>query len=92
MSEWRSSLKGMETNDQNNVVGDKQYGVRMEVFPERDGNKLKIFATNSRYLVRMEVFPERDGNFNLFCRFDYTNQVVRMEVFPERDGNVKLEQ
>ena len=38
LSEWRSSLKGMETVS-NFVSGSIQFiAVRMEVFPERDGN------------------------------------------------------
>ena len=39
--------------------------VRMEVFPERDGNKLHDScdpAVSDVLKVRMEVFPERDGN------------------------------
>ena len=38
--------------------------VRMEVFPERDGNLNREVRGLSREIaVRMEVFPERDGNF-----------------------------
>ena len=63
-SEWRSSLKGMETN----LLKKRSLTVtlvRMEVFPERDGNKLHDScdpAVSDVLKVRMEVFPERDGN------------------------------
>ena len=38
--------------------------VRMEVFPERDGNYFNRFSqdVNEVFHVRMKVFPERDGN------------------------------
>ena len=37
-SEWRSSLKGMETTRSGPKLGSVPSFVRMEVFPERDGN------------------------------------------------------
>ena len=37
--------------------------VRMEVFPERDGNNsFALIFMSAIICVRMEVFPERDGN------------------------------
>ena len=63
--------------------------VRIEVFPERDGNwPTAETAEAASCLVRIEVFPERDGNFRHFgsLALPYT-LAVRIEVFPERDGN-----
>ena len=40
MSEWRSSLKGMETDGSKLWNFSVFVSVRMEVFPERDGNFL----------------------------------------------------
>ena len=38
--------------------------VRIEVFPEKDGNELENDDQVSpiKFYVRIEVFPERDGN------------------------------
>ena len=40
LSEWRSSLKGMETINVEIQYVIQEKTVRMEVFPERDGNYL----------------------------------------------------
>ena len=137
-SEWRSSLKGMETLILILILI-FPFLVRMEVFPERDGNvfhdldygfpisrqsewrsSLKGMETRFRsrapepagngsewrsslkgmetcitdvnchpisLLVRMEVFPERDGNILLKSLISPISKIVRIEVFPERDGN-----
>ena len=62
-SEWRSSLKGMETTSVRDVIHTFTSIVRMEVFPERDGNSEQRERRGVRVpSVRMEVFPERDGN------------------------------
>ena len=64
LSEWRSSLKGMETSLRYGKNFCKFFEVRMEVFPERDGNwEYGVFRDFVQFhYVRMEVFPERDGN------------------------------
>ena len=37
--------------------------VRIEVFPERDGNFMDLIIYKREFVaVRIEVFPERDGN------------------------------
>ena len=62
--------------------------VRMEVFPERDGNSHPVHEDALyRSWVRMEVFPERDGNSHPVHEDALYRSWVRMEVFPERDGN-----
>ena len=62
--------------------------VRIEVFPERDGNnKFPLAAESDRVSVRIEVFPERDGNLQSADNLRSFSQLVRIEVFPERDGN-----
>ena len=65
-SEWRSSLKGMETPGVFLIFYHPFDNVRMEVFPERDGNYSYCYhRQRSISLVRMEVFPERDGNTHI---------------------------
>ena len=63
LSEWSSSLKGMETASIITSNRDAFNIVRMELFPERDGNFLfLLWCQKAMFLVRMELFPERDGN------------------------------
>ena len=53
--------------------------VRIEVFPERDGNlwRLKLLRGNL-FAVRIEVFPERDGNVGTL-EFNTEGPCVRSE-------------
>ena len=88
LSEWSSSLKGMETQGEVQLPAKKPYFVRMELFPERDGNSLTgSRSAHTQIKVRMELFPERDGNDGLHERCPNCLFLVRMELFPERDGN-----
>ena len=77
----------METNT--TVLSTRlRLAVRIEVFPERDGNSLRPDDPNSAQRdVRIEVFPERDGNHSKAETIAYQIAHVRIEVFPERDGN-----
>ena len=44
------------------------FGVRMELFPERDGNRQIVsWIRNDNPAVRMELFPERDGNCVIYA-------------------------
>ena len=83
----------METGTTARPAWELNAGVRIEVFPERDGNEITPPSTETgTQLVRIEVFPERDGNLSLLleeCRDEVS--IVRIEVFPERDGNWRFE-
>ena len=53
----------METRVHPAAGVDDKRNVRIEVFPERDGNYFYTDILDSRlWIVRMKVFPERDGN------------------------------
>ena len=63
LSEWSSSLKGMETISRIPRTSGIHSFVRMELFPERDGNGHLRDPLHPKIIsVRMELFPERDGN------------------------------
>ena len=90
-SEWRSSLKGMETLGYVQAV-DSTFQVRMEVFPERDGNvhfvreRFRLRShTKSEWRSSLKGMETNSAQNDAFCGFC----MVRMEVFPERDGNFR---
>ena len=55
----------METFSYIHAPSESAKHVRMELFPERDGNVEMRSVSRSAFLVRMELFPERDGNLQL---------------------------
>ena len=69
---------------------DEELNVRMELFPERDGNSTcnsfaLIFMSASEWsssLKGMETKP-------ISYKDPHVLPVVRMELFPERDGNLR---
>ena len=68
----------METHRQRrnkDRVSEPEQEVRIEVFPERDGNYDGVTAPRAwREEVRIEVFPERDGN--IFQIIDALNLLI----------------
>ena len=90
-SEWRSSLKGMETQTYFLKGNTARRGVRMEVFPERDGNLCFRFKGVELQCLGSEWRSSLKGMETCYCNYYYTPRIwyVRMEVFPERDGNLK---
>ena len=60
----------METGIFDRLASTANLRVRIEVFPERDGNiAFRAVHNIEKLQVRIEVFPERDGNL-LSCRID----------------------
>ena len=76
----------METGGIVVIVQEEQ--VRMELFPERDGN----FCTRHSLLSSLELVSEWSSSLKGMetiagALLTNSSQKVRMELFPERDGN-----
>ena len=87
-SEWRSSLKGMETHHAMLYRPSYPSLVRMKVFPERDGN----ICLNELGLLPCFWSEWRSSLKGMETRLllvgpNCVSYTVRMKVFPERDGN-----